>query len=82
MDVTTTDAKAGHFEADFFHTVFAEKLGSVAGHFGPINTIAISPTGSCYVSGSEDGYLRLHHFTESYFKNSDKLTNKGDLSAN
>jgi len=72
MDVTTTAAAAGHFEADFYHSIFAERLGSVSGHFGPINTLAFSPDGKSYVSGSEDGYIRLHHFTDSYFSQSQK----------
>lgn len=45
MNVTITSAKVGHFEVDFFHLVYQEFLGSVKGHFGPVNTVAFSPTG-------------------------------------
>lgn len=72
MDVTTTAAAAGHFEADFYHSIHEEKLGCISGHFGPINNIAFSPNGRAYVSGAEDGYVRLHHFDQSYFKQSDR----------
>jgi len=68
MNVTTTSAKVGHFEVDFYHEVYAEYLGSVKGHFGPVNTLAFAPNGKSFVSGAEDGYLRLHHFDKEYFK--------------
>jgi len=68
MNVTVTSSKAGHFEVDFYHIVFQEYLGSVKGHFGPVNTLAFNPDGKSYASGSEDGYIRLHHFDKNYFK--------------
>lgn len=69
MNVTTTSAKAGHFETDFYHIVYSEFLGAVKGHFGPINTLAFSPTGKAFASGAEDGYIRLHHFDKEYLQN-------------
>jgi len=69
MNVTTTSAKAGHFETDFYHIVYSEFLGAVKGHFGPINTLCFNPTGRQFVSGAEDGYVRLHNFDEQYLKN-------------
>jgi len=68
MNVTVTSAKVGHFEVDFYQLVYAEKLGSVKGHFGPVNTLAFNPDGKSYASGSEDGYIRLHHFDKEYFQ--------------
>lgn len=67
MNVTVTSQKAGHFEVDFFHTVYGEFLGSVKGHFGPVNTLAFNPNGKSYASGAEDGYIRLQHFDKDYF---------------
>ena len=32
------------------------------------NSIAVHPAGTAYASGGEDGYVRVHHFDESYFK--------------
>jgi translation initiation factor 3 subunit I len=32
------------------------------------NSIAVSPSGSCYASGGEDGFVRVHHFDDSYFR--------------
>ncbi|KAH9841411.1 WD40 repeat-like protein [Rhodofomes roseus] len=77
MSVTTTSARQGKFETRFWHKVFEEEVGRVKGHFGPVNTwiltavfnsIAISPKGDSYASGGEDGFVRVHHFDESYFR--------------
>lgn len=67
MDVTTTSARQGKFEARFYHKIFEDEIGRVRGHFGPLNTIHITPTGTAYASGGEDGYVRVHHFDKSYF---------------
>lgn len=29
--------------------------------------IAVHPQGTAYISGGEDGYVRLHHFDRAYF---------------
>jgi len=68
MSVTTTSLRQGKFETRFWHKVLEEEVGRVKGHFGPINTIAVHPSGTCYASGGEDGYVRVHHFDDSYFK--------------
>lgn len=68
MSVTTTSGRVGKFEARFFHMIFQEEFARVKGHFGPINTISFHPDGKSYASGAEDGYVRLHHFDEDYFK--------------
>ena len=67
MDVTTTSARQGKFEARFYHKIFEEEIGRVRGHFGPLNYVAIDPTGKSYCSGGEDGYVRVHHFDPPYF---------------
>ncbi|KAG8882692.1 translation initiation factor eIF3 subunit [Tulasnella sp. 332] len=67
MSVTTTSTRQGKFETRFWHKVFEEEVGRVKGHFGPINTIAVHPSGKAYASGGEDGFVRLHHYDESYF---------------
>jgi len=67
MDVTTTSARQGKFEARFYHKIFEDEVGRVRGHFGPLNTVAPDPTGKGYASGGEDGYVRVHHFDQGYF---------------
>ncbi|XP_051141457.1 eukaryotic translation initiation factor 3 subunit I-like [Andrographis paniculata] len=65
--VTTTDHRAGKFEAKFYDKILAEEIGGVKGHFGPINALAFNPDGKSFSSGGEDGYVRLHHFDSDYF---------------
>jgi len=67
MEVTTTSAKVGKFDARFFHMIFEEEIGRVKGHFGPINSLAFHPDGKSYSSGGEDGYVRNHVFDKSYY---------------
>jgi len=66
MSVTVTAANQGKFETRFFHSIYEEEFGRVKGHFGPINAIAIHPQGKSFASGSEDGFIRLHHFDSAY----------------
>lgn len=66
-NVTTTAESQGKFEARFYHKIFVDEIGRVKGHFGPLNTIAVHPDGSGYVSGGEDGFIRVHSFDKSYF---------------
>jgi len=54
------------FKSCFFHKIYQYELASVEGHFGPVNTLAFSPDGKSYASGSEDGFVRLHHFGKEY----------------
>jgi len=68
MSVTTTSARSGKFETRFWHRVFEEEVGRVKGHFGPINTIAVHPSGKAFASGGEDGYVRVHWFDDAYFR--------------
>lgn len=68
MDVTTTDTRAGKFEARFFHLVFEEEFARVGGHFGPINSCAFHPDGKSYSSGGEDGYVRIQYFDQDYLQ--------------
>lgn len=67
MDVTTTSARQGKFEARFYHKVFEDEIGRVRGHFGPLNYVHVHPAGTAYASGGEDGYVRVHHFDKPYF---------------
>mmetsp|Transcript_60645 Transcript_60645/g.112488 ORF Transcript_60645/g.112488 Transcript_60645/m.112488 type:complete len:342 (-) Transcript_60645:84-1109(-) len=66
-DVTTTAGSSGKFEALLWHMVFEEELGQIKGGFGPLNTLAWFPDGQGYVTGGEDGYVRVHTFDTDYF---------------
>lgn len=65
-DVTTSGGKGG-FEAVLWHMVYEEELGQIKGHFGPMNSIQFFRDGRGFVTGGEDGYIRIHHFDQDYF---------------
>ena len=69
LQVTLTSSRQGKFESKFFHKVYAEEFGTVRGHFGPVNAVAYHPDGRGFVTGGEDGYIRLHHFDNDYLTN-------------
>jgi len=64
--VTTTRVDSAQFRVRFFHLIFEEELGSIQGHFGPVNVVSYSPDGKGFASGGEDGYVRVHHFDQAY----------------
>jgi len=68
-DVTTTAGSSGKFESLLWHMVYEEEIGSIKGHFGPLNTLAWFRDGKGFVTGGEDGYVRVHEFDGSYFTN-------------
>ncbi|PVV03647.1 hypothetical protein BB560_001873 [Smittium megazygosporum] len=65
-EVTTTSSRQGKFESRFYHKIFEHEVGRVKGHFGPINTVAVSPAGDSFSTGGEDGYVRVQFFDEDY----------------
>lgn len=65
--VTTTADAAGGFETRFFHKIYEDEFGRVRGHFGPVNSVTFSPDGKSFVTGGEDGFVRLSHFDMDYF---------------
>lgn len=73
QNVTTTSAAQGKFETRFFHTIYGEEFGRVRGHFGPINALDVHPFGRSFASGSEDGFIRLHHFDSNYLNMPDYI---------
>eukprot|EP01116_Phalansterium_solitarium_P007944 TRINITY_DN2101_c0_g1_i1.p1 TRINITY_DN2101_c0_g1~~TRINITY_DN2101_c0_g1_i1.p1 ORF type:complete len:350 (+),score=38.96 TRINITY_DN2101_c0_g1_i1:49-1050(+) len=65
--VTTTRVDSSQFKVKFYNVIFEEEMGAVAGHFGPVNALEYFPDGKGFVSGGEDGYVRIHHFDSAYF---------------
>ncbi|CAD7929263.1 unnamed protein product [Amoebophrya sp. A25] len=66
-----TQTTEGGFESVIFNMVLEEEIGTIKGHFGPMNCIAISPDGRSYVTGGEEGLVRLIHFSNEYFNRKD-----------
>ncbi|GIX65444.1 eukaryotic initiation factor-3, delta subunit, putative [Babesia caballi] len=65
-EVTTTAASEGKFQALLIHLIHESEIGSIKGHFGPINTLTFLADGHGYVSGGEDGNVRIYHFDKDY----------------
>jgi len=73
--VTQTKLDTSQFRMRFFHKIYENELGSITGHFGPVNALSFSPDGKSFSSGAEDGYVRVHHFDEGYLNSSDDDSN-------
>lgn len=65
-DVTTTASSSGKFEVVLWNMIFEEEIGSIKGGFGPCNTLDWARDGKGFVTGGEDGYVRVHHFDSDY----------------
>ncbi len=50
-----------------FDKVPENELGTVKGHFGPVNYVKYNPKGTAYVSGGEEGFIRMNHLPREYF---------------
>jgi len=66
-NVTTTNAKEGGFDLEFVNFLTSESVGSIKGHFGPVNTLAFSKDGRILVSGAEDSTVRIQNMTDYIF---------------
>jgi translation initiation factor 3 subunit I len=45
-----------------------KEIGVIPGHFGPVNTILFHLDGRGFISGGEEGNVRLHRFDQTYFE--------------
>jgi len=73
-EVTLTELTVSQFKVRFFHSIFCTELGSILGHFGPVNALAFSPDGKQFTSGGQDGFVRVHPFGDDYFNRTDEIT--------
>eukprot|EP00697_Spironema_sp_BW2_P010736 gnl/Spiro4/26096_TR13018_c0_g3_i1.p2 gnl/Spiro4/26096_TR13018_c0_g3~~gnl/Spiro4/26096_TR13018_c0_g3_i1.p2 ORF type:complete len:180 (-),score=43.67 gnl/Spiro4/26096_TR13018_c0_g3_i1:46-585(-) len=69
----TTDGAQGRFEVRFFHKIYEVELALLKGHFSPVNSLAFSPDGRSFVTGAEEGLVRLQHFDPSYFSSTELI---------
>lgn len=66
-DVTTTHSNKGGFELLIYDMLFGKELGAIQGHFGPVNTLAISSDGFLLATGSEESSVRINKLnTDEY----------------
>ena len=73
QSVTNAGSAQNKFDMKFCHKVFGDELGSIGGHFGPVNALAVEPNGHGFASGGEDGFVRLHHFDSDYYESPGNL---------
>mgnify|MGYP003343367780 CR=1 FL=1 len=66
-EVTTTQATEGGFTIKLMSIIFNESLADINGHFGTVHSLAFSPDGFNFASGSEDGYVHFHKLLPEYF---------------
>lgn len=66
-DVALTGDREGGFAIKLMSMIYNEQLAEIAGHFGTVHTLAWSPDGVSFASGSEDGYVHYHRFVPEYF---------------
>ena len=57
----------GGFDIRLCNLIYEEELGSIAGHFGPVNTVAFHKDGRGFVSGGEEGLIRIFRFHPKYY---------------
>ena len=66
-DVTTTHTNAGGFEVMFYNILSKVEVGSLSGHFGPVNALGFSGDGKFLASGGEDATVRLYRYSDELF---------------
>jgi len=60
--------KMGGFDIRIKNLIYEDDdLGSIAGHFGPVNVLAFFKDGRGFVSGGEEGIIRIFRFHPKYF---------------
>jgi len=68
--------KMGGFDIRLVNIIFEEDLGSIAGHFGPVNVLVFHKDGRGFVSGGEEGIIRIFRFPPKYYTDIDKIESK------
>jgi translation initiation factor 3 subunit I len=62
-----TAGNAG-FEAHVCNVLHGNEVGKISGHYGPINSIEFFRDGRGFVSGGEEGIIRVVRFAAEYFE--------------
>lgn len=66
-DVTNTKDSEGGFQIKLMNIIYNTQLAEILGHFGTVHTVAFSPDGVNFLSGSEDGYVHIRKMLPEYF---------------
>lgn len=70
-NVTFTRSTEGGFEILIYDMITGEELGSISGHFSPINTIGVSHNGKIIASGGEESVVRVYNLPNEYYQMKD-----------
>lgn len=62
-----TAGNAG-FEAHVCNVLHGNEVGKISGHYGPINSIEFFRDGRGFISGGEEGIIRIVRFANEYFE--------------
>lgn len=62
-----TAGNAG-FEAHVCNVLHGNEVGKISGHYGPINSIEFFRDGRGFISGGEEGIIRIVRFAAEYFE--------------
>lgn len=61
----------GGFETVLFNMVLEEEVGTIKGHFGPMNSCCFCPDGRSYCTGGEEGLIRIIQWDKDYYERKD-----------
>lgn len=60
--------KGGGYDIHLCNIMYGEELGTISGHYGPINHLVFQPDGRGFISGGEEGIIRCFRFDGSYWE--------------
>lgn len=60
--------KVGKFDFKIYYKIFEEEIGGIRGYFGLINVLVFNFDGCLFMSGGEDGYVRIYFLDNFYFE--------------
>jgi len=57
----------GGYDIRLVNLMYQEDIGTISGHFGPVNVLVFHKDGRGFVSGGEEGIVRIFRFHQKYF---------------
>eukprot|EP01013_Petalomonas_cantuscygni_P014330 TRINITY_DN2936_c0_g1_i1.p1 TRINITY_DN2936_c0_g1~~TRINITY_DN2936_c0_g1_i1.p1 ORF type:complete len:349 (+),score=81.08 TRINITY_DN2936_c0_g1_i1:100-1146(+) len=80
QDVTTQAGRMNRFLTRFYHVVYnKEPIGTLGGHFSPVNSVQYHPQGLGFVTAGEDGFIRMYDFDDEYKRLDDAMEIDADI---
>ena len=60
--IQAANTKEAGYELHLCNLMNQKEIGSISGHFGPVNVMTFHHDGRGFISGGEEGIIRLHRF--------------------